>query len=338
MVVEPDRELPGLDCVGSFAAAEGIAIAQRIGRELAAPDAFTPLALEGLALELLALAGRLPSVRPRRPAPPWLNQVRELVHESFRERPATGALAAVVGVHPTHLARVFRAYHGVTLGEYARRIRIEWAAHELARADRSIARIAADGGIRRPEPLHACVQARDRPDAGAVPQPAPLRAFKRPLLRFKTRGRPPPTFGPPATEGGRMSKSIRAILAACDDRCGAHRRHWGQRRREHRRVCERSEPLHPARRVRAADARAEVVHVRGEARERRLGRRALQLPRRGGRRPVRCLGPDHVPRRPRQPRLARRRGRGQQRPHLRRSGELVPGARQRRGSERRLPT
>ena len=147
VVVEPDRELPGLDCIGSFAAAEGIAIAERIGRELAAPDAFSPLALEGLALELLALAGRLPAVRPRRPAPPWLNQVRKLVHASFRERPATGALAAAVGVHPTNLARVFRAYHGVTLGEYARRIRIEWAAHELARGDRPIAEIAAAGGF-----------------------------------------------------------------------------------------------------------------------------------------------------------------------------------------------
>jgi AraC family transcriptional regulator len=147
VVVEPARELPGLDRVGGFAAAEGIAIAGRIGRELAAPDEFSPLALEGLALELLALACRLPSVRPRRPAPAWLGRVRELVHEGFRERPATGALAAAVGVHPTHLARVFRAYHGLTLGEYARRLRIDWAARELAGGDRSIAQVAADGGF-----------------------------------------------------------------------------------------------------------------------------------------------------------------------------------------------
>jgi AraC family transcriptional regulator len=147
VVVEPERELPGLDRVGSFADADGIGIAHRIARELADPDDFSPLAVEGLALELVALAGRLPAVRPTRRPPDWLAQVRELLHESVGQRLGTAELAATVGVHPTHLARVFRAHHGVTPGEYARRVRLEWAAEQLASTDVPLALLAAEAGF-----------------------------------------------------------------------------------------------------------------------------------------------------------------------------------------------
>jgi AraC family transcriptional regulator len=147
VVVEPERELPGLDRIGSFADADGIGIARRIARELGDPDAFSPLAVEGLALELLALAGRLPTARPSRRPPDWLARVRELLHESVGQRLGTSELAATVGVHPTHLARVFRAHHGVTPGEYARRIRLEWAAEQLASTDVPLALLAAEAGF-----------------------------------------------------------------------------------------------------------------------------------------------------------------------------------------------
>ena len=56
--------------------------ALRIERELQAADAFTPLALEGLALELTAVARRGPA--PARPGR-WIEQAHELLHERFRE-------------------------------------------------------------------------------------------------------------------------------------------------------------------------------------------------------------------------------------------------------------
>ena len=147
VVVEPERELPGLDRIGSFADVNGIGIARRIARELADPDAFSPLAVEGLALELLALAGRLPAARPARRPPAWLAQVRELVHENVGRRLGASELAATVGVHPTHLARTFRAHHGMTPGEYARRVRLEWAAEQLASTDVPLALLAAEAGF-----------------------------------------------------------------------------------------------------------------------------------------------------------------------------------------------
>jgi AraC family transcriptional regulator len=56
-------------------------------------------------------------------------------------------LAEAVGVHPIHLARTFRARHGVSVGEYGRRVRIEWAAAEIARGQTSLAAVATEAGF-----------------------------------------------------------------------------------------------------------------------------------------------------------------------------------------------
>ena len=66
VVVEADE---GVQAVSCFQDWEATLLALRVARELAEPDAFTPLVLEGLALELLGAAARGPAVR--RPAP-WL--------------------------------------------------------------------------------------------------------------------------------------------------------------------------------------------------------------------------------------------------------------------------
>jgi AraC family transcriptional regulator len=52
-----------------------------------------------------------------------------------------------VGVHPAHLARTFRAHYRSSIGAYARRLRIERAAHELAQGEASIAEISFRSGF-----------------------------------------------------------------------------------------------------------------------------------------------------------------------------------------------
>ena len=97
----------------------------------------------------------------------------ELLHAWPHEQPALGAIAAAVGIDPSHLARVFRKHHGVSIGAYGRRIRLERAAEQLVKTDRSIAAVAADSGF-TDQSHFTSVQALQRAYAGQVPSGAPL--------------------------------------------------------------------------------------------------------------------------------------------------------------------
>jgi AraC family transcriptional regulator len=123
-------------------------LAWRLAAELRASDTAAPLAAEGLALELLAAASRerLPERLTRRP-PPWLASAEELLRARLHEPVGLGQLADDVGVHPSHLARVFRIRHGVSVGEYGRRLRLAWAACEVAASDAPLAVIAGQAGF-----------------------------------------------------------------------------------------------------------------------------------------------------------------------------------------------
>ena len=122
-------------------------LAWRLAAELCAPDSAAPLAAEGLALELLAAASRDPGARITRRVPPWLRDAEELLRSSPGECLRLGSLARAVGVHPAHLAREFRARHGVSVGEYGRRLRLSRAALQLAGTDRPVAEIASEAGF-----------------------------------------------------------------------------------------------------------------------------------------------------------------------------------------------
>jgi AraC family transcriptional regulator len=125
-------------------------MARRAAGELRMPDSVTPLAVEGLVLELLALAARLRKASAlgaeRRP-PRWLGEARALLHDRFRENLQLADIAAEVGVHPVHLARVFRLSYGTPVGSYARGLRLTWAAGRLRDSGDGIAQIALEAGF-----------------------------------------------------------------------------------------------------------------------------------------------------------------------------------------------
>jgi AraC family transcriptional regulator len=126
------------------------AAAWRVARELRAPDGATPVAVEGLVLEMLALATRRQwtGERPHRtPAPPWLTRAREELHDRFLDPPRVVELAAAAGVHPDHLARAFRLRFGIPIGSYLRRLRLDWAATRLETSEQTISAIALDAGF-----------------------------------------------------------------------------------------------------------------------------------------------------------------------------------------------
>jgi AraC family transcriptional regulator len=125
-------------------------LARRVAGELQAPDDVTPFAVEGLILELLALTARLRTVTAPgtgRPPPRWLGEARALLHDRYGERLRVTDVAGAVGVHPVHLARVFRFHYGTAVGTYLRSLRLTWAAGRLTDSDDTIAQIALQAGF-----------------------------------------------------------------------------------------------------------------------------------------------------------------------------------------------
>jgi AraC family transcriptional regulator len=121
--------------------------AHRALRELDQPDAITPLAVEAAALEMLAIAARVRLYDQASALPTWLARAHELIHECYLDQLRVGQIAAESGVHPVHLARVFRARFHCDVAAYVRRLRLEWAARALSSDDLSLAAVAARAGF-----------------------------------------------------------------------------------------------------------------------------------------------------------------------------------------------
>jgi len=122
------------------------AMAQRIYQESKTRDSAAPIIVEGLLLEMLGQASRS-LYSPPLQAPAWLRRTRDLCQARFADPLTLVEIARVVGAHPTHLARAFKKHYGTTVGEYIRRLRLDWAATQLANTEDSIADIATAAGF-----------------------------------------------------------------------------------------------------------------------------------------------------------------------------------------------
>jgi AraC family transcriptional regulator len=107
-------------------------LAARISRELAQPDTLAPFAVEGLTCALMAELARSAPVAPSK-RPVWIDRATARLREEFSTPPTISALAADAGVHRSHFVRVFRRHMGCTVGDFVRRLRIDWACGELRR-------------------------------------------------------------------------------------------------------------------------------------------------------------------------------------------------------------
>jgi AraC family transcriptional regulator len=110
-------------------------------------DSASPVAIQGLAMEMFAAVSRHHSNRCDRQPQRWLARSVELLRESFTEQVTLTQVASAAGVHPVYLAREFRRFHGCTIGEYVRRLRVERACRQLSSSDESLATIAAGAGF-----------------------------------------------------------------------------------------------------------------------------------------------------------------------------------------------
>ncbi len=98
-------------------------------------------------IEMLGETVRRCSTNGTHNPPRWLQQARDLLHGRFSENLTLAEVASAVGVHPVHLAQVFHKNYRCTVGDYMRRLRIEYACHELATSGKPIVDIALAAGF-----------------------------------------------------------------------------------------------------------------------------------------------------------------------------------------------
>lgn len=149
---EPDvtaRALKYSSCIGKSAVFNGGEIswlATKLIREWAQFDDVSPLAIEGLALELMAARCRTQTERSLR-RPEWLLRALDLVHAHFTEAITLSDIATGAGVPRTSLARSFRRHYKTSIADYVRNLRIELVQNHLCSTDLPLAEIAARAGF-----------------------------------------------------------------------------------------------------------------------------------------------------------------------------------------------
>ena len=120
---------------------------RRLYSEFRNSDEVSPLVMEGLGLEIMSELSRN-SIKDRaHKSPAWLDRARDLIHSRFSECLTLAGIAASVVVHPVHLASEFRRFYSCSVGEYVRRLRIEFACEEIARSDAPLTQIALEAGF-----------------------------------------------------------------------------------------------------------------------------------------------------------------------------------------------
>lgn len=122
-------------------------LGHKLYREFANTDQAAPLIIEGVMMEMLGETVRHSATTPCHNSPRWLLQARELLHAHFTENLTLTDVAQHVGVHPVHLAQTFHKTYQCTVGDYVRKLRIDYACHELATSVKPIVDIALAAGF-----------------------------------------------------------------------------------------------------------------------------------------------------------------------------------------------
>jgi len=107
-------------------------LAHRLYGEFRRRDDVSRLAIESLALGVLAEASRREESAARQAAPLWLQVAILLVEQRFQEPLPLASVARRVGVHPVHLARTFRRFYQTSFAAYVRQVRVDFARGQLA--------------------------------------------------------------------------------------------------------------------------------------------------------------------------------------------------------------
>ena len=119
----------------------------RLRREVKRSDGASQLSIEGIISELLAEGSRAKVLSRQKGPARWLARATDYIHDNFATTFMLDDIAAVAGVHPAHLSRVFRQKMGCTVGEYVRRLRFEFACQQILTTERSLCAVAYEAGF-----------------------------------------------------------------------------------------------------------------------------------------------------------------------------------------------
>jgi AraC family transcriptional regulator len=118
--------------------------AMRLYDQFSRPRGVSAMALEELAVELLAAATRS---RPVWRSPRVVRRARELIHAEPHGPFSVAGLASRLDVHRVYLSRAFRREMGCTISDYLRRVRVHRACEALRDPTVSASTVAASTGF-----------------------------------------------------------------------------------------------------------------------------------------------------------------------------------------------
>jgi AraC family transcriptional regulator len=102
---------------------------------------------ENHAVELLEPLVALKTQAALGPRPRWFRRAEDYIREEFRSPITLRACARAAGIHPVHLARVFRQRYGCSVSEYLRALRLLEAGRLILHDNVSIAQAAHRAGF-----------------------------------------------------------------------------------------------------------------------------------------------------------------------------------------------
>lgn len=120
-------------------------LALRLYREFLSRGDAAEETVEALVYELCALIAHQNTDGPLEPV--WLTQVDEIIAERFSASIDIAAIAAGIGVHPSHLCRAFRRFRGHTVTDALLGARVQHVARRLVDSDEPLSAIASDAGF-----------------------------------------------------------------------------------------------------------------------------------------------------------------------------------------------
>lgn len=138
--------LPTCDLIGRVLSGDIEWMALAVWREFYHDDLSSTLGLE----EAIAmLCGEVKRSNARGIFEPHqrLDRCTEYLRAHATGTPTLAEVARIAGVHPMHLAKLFRKRFGYSMGEFVRRQRITWACDQLAHDAGTISSIAARAGF-----------------------------------------------------------------------------------------------------------------------------------------------------------------------------------------------